>query len=65
MTIDRYTKVVLTVIAVALILLVLQPFYAPTLVQAGNSEHLGPWVGGIHNDVKAIANGTCRNSKLC
>ena len=62
---DRYTKAVLTVIAVALVLLVAQPLYAPKPVQATDTS---PWeddLRGIRGQVALIATGFCVNDKLC
>ncbi len=58
--IDLYTKVVLTVIALALALLVVQPFLSPPPAQAQAVD-----VSQIENDVHRIARGLCLNSKIC
>jgi hypothetical protein len=58
--IDRYTKVVLTVIAAALMLLALQPFYAPEPAHAQSAD-----LGTIEGYLSAISNGLCLNDKIC
>jgi hypothetical protein len=65
--IDRYTKIVLTVIAVALTMLALQPFYAPRPAQA-DAHHLSGIYAFVHNIdayVQEIAQGICTNDKIC
>lgn len=72
--IDRYTKIVLTVIAVSLALLALQPFYAPTPAQASDGDlmnienylsAIGSKVSSISSDLSSISSGRCRNPKIC
>ncbi len=63
MIVDVYTKVVLTVIAIALTVIALNPWIAPTVVQA--SYHLESIVSAIQEDVSGIAAGMCFNDKIC
>jgi len=52
--VDIYTKCALTVIAIALWVLILQPLYTPKIVEAG-----------AHHFISSIWQGTCPNSKIC
>ncbi len=62
MTIDRYTKSIMTVIAVALVMIALNPWIAPTKAYA----ELEPYdLSTIEAHVLQIANGLCLNQKIC
>jgi hypothetical protein len=65
MTIDRMTKVLLALIAVALLLNALNPWLLPIqsakAVQADDTNRV---LRSIEGSVKNIANGTCTNSKI-
>jgi hypothetical protein len=61
---DLYTKAVLTVIAVAPTVLALNPWIAPTRVEAAAVSQDGV-VTAILATVTQIANGSCRNPKIC
>ncbi len=74
MIVDAYTKAVLTVIAVALVLIAAQPLYAPARAKAqmGDAYKIEMSVSSIESDVQsirsdvnAIAHGICVNGKLC
>ncbi len=69
MTIDRYTKSVLTVIALGLLLNGLNPWIAPTKAYAeldlGDLGVISSNLGDIQMDVHRISNGQCSNRKLC
>jgi len=72
MIIDRYTKAVMTVIAVALLMIGLNPWIAPTKAYAelGNEDsrilrkiysatsNIDGWMG-------QLITGKCRNDKIC
>lgn len=59
--IDRYTKIVLTVIAVCLVWNVATSMSVrPALAQMSES-----YLSNIAHDIHSIYSGTCNNSKLC
>ena len=68
MVIDWYTKAVLTVIAIALTGITLNPWISPSEVRAEATSILygiQADVGSIGGHVFNIANGTCVNGKIC
>lgn len=62
MVTDLYTKAVLTIIAVALALSALNPWLAPTRAEASKHENV---VVAIFGTLSQIANGSCKNPKIC
>jgi hypothetical protein len=64
MQIDLYTKAVLTIIAVAMSIIALNPWIAPTRVEAAATSQDGV-VTAILAVVTQIANGSCPNIKIC
>jgi len=69
MIIDRYTKAVLTLIAISLFVISLNPWIAPTKAYAeldridlSSIEH---YVRGIKSNLGSISGGVCVNSKIC
>ena len=62
--IDRYTKIVLTVIAVSLSLLVLKPLYAPKPAHASDAA-IESYLSEIEDEVSRISRGMCMNGKIC
>ena len=76
MIIDRYTKFVMTVIAVALLMIGLNPWIAPTKAYAElepydislietNITAIRNDVSGIASDLSGLSSGHCSNGKLC
>ena len=79
MFIDRYTKIVLTIIAIALSVIALNPWIAqtPRIVNAqeippipcpgcqGQLNHMGLLVIQIDKNVTDIVTGKCSNPKIC
>jgi hypothetical protein len=69
MIIDRYTKSVLTVIALGLLLNGLNPWIAPPKAYAELSSSdlssIKSTLSSITSDVSAISNGHCSNLKIC
>ena len=65
MRIDTYTKAVLTVIAISLFLIGINPWVNPPVAHAewGHFDQKALNKIGVH--FEKIANGTCRNIKLC
>lgn len=65
---DIYTKAVLTVIALALSVVALSPYFSPKTVVAANAEWRSSSIQtSIHSiglDVSKIASGSCRNKKF-
>jgi hypothetical protein len=61
---DFYTKAVLTIIAVALLIIALNPWVACARVEAAAASQEGV-VSAIYATLVQIANGTCRNTKIC
>jgi hypothetical protein len=61
---DFYTKAVLTIIAIALSMMSLNPSIAPQRVGAPAASQEGV-VSAILATVTQIANGSCRNTKIC
>jgi hypothetical protein len=61
---DLYTKTVLTFIAVALSIIALNPWIAPTRVEAAAASQDGV-ATAILAMVTQIANGSCPNTKIC
>lgn len=62
MAIDLYTKVVLTVIAIAVVIIALNPWLTPTSAEATYHES---YVADIASHVGRISRGTCSNSRIC
>jgi hypothetical protein len=60
MSADAYTKVVLTVIAIELSMLAVNPWIAPTKAEAQEG-----FLAGILSAVTQIANGSCQNTRIC
>jgi hypothetical protein len=69
MTIDRYTKSVLTVIALGLLLNGLNPWITPTKAYAELDSYSLAGIESnlftIQSDVSGISNGLCLNDKIC
>ncbi len=77
MFIDPYTKIVLTIIAIALTMIALNPWIVqtPVIVNAqdippgpGNAQqlnHIGILVTQIDKNVTDITSGKCSNPKIC
>ena len=69
MTIDRYTKLVLTVITLGILLNGLNPWIASTkaYAQLSNSDlsSIESDLSILNSNVSAIYNGLCLNSKIC
>jgi len=69
MTIDRYTKFVLTVIALGLLLNGLNPWMIPTKayaeIDSGDLLAIQMQVIDIATNVSGISSGVCVNKKLC
>lgn len=65
--IDLYTKIVLTVIAVALTLLVLQPLYVVKAAYAASADlsSIESYLGSVESRLRYISGGTCTNDKIC
>jgi hypothetical protein len=61
---DIYTKAVLTIIALAMSIIALNPWIAPQRVEAAAASQEGV-VTAILATVTQIANGNCRNTKIC
>jgi len=62
MSADAHTKAVLTVIAIALSIIALNPWIAPETVEAASQDG---FLAGILSAVNQIANGSCQNTKIC
>ena len=62
MVINIYTKIILTVIAIALIAIALNPWIAPRQAEASKHENIVVAILGV---VSQIANGNCKNPKIC
>jgi hypothetical protein len=62
MVIDKYTKAVLTLIAISLFVISLNPWIAPTKAYA---ELDSGDLSGIERYARGIYSGTCLNSKIC
>ena len=62
MIMDKYTKAIMTVIAVALFMIALNPWIAPTKAYAelGRGD-----ISQIQSDLHKISIGLCLNSKIC
>ena len=60
---DFYTKVVMTVIGIALSVIALNPWIAPPRVNAATTEE--GVLASLLATVNQIANGTCKNTKIC
>ena len=69
MIIDRYTKAVLTLIAISLFVISLNPWIVPTKAYAeldsSDLSSIENSVRGIKSDLGSIYNGLCLNSKIC
>ena len=69
MIIDRYTKAVLTLIAISLFVISLNPWVVPTKAYAElDSKDLSGIENSIYeikSDLEKISRGTCVNSKIC
>ena len=63
MKIDFYTKAVLTLIAMVLSVIALNPWIAPS--PALGSPDIERYVRHIRNEVRNISSGVCINSKIC
>lgn len=63
MKIDVYTKAVMTIIAIALSAIALNPWILPRL--AMGSPGVEAAVNSIKSDVSSIAIGLCLNGKIC
>jgi hypothetical protein len=61
---DLYTQVVLTIIAVALLIIALNPWLAPQRVEAAAMSQEGV-VSAILAVVTQIGNGLCKNTNIC
>jgi hypothetical protein len=61
---DFYTKAVMTIIAVAVSIIALNPWIAPTRVEASAASQDGV-ATAILAVVTQIANGSCPNTKIC
>ena len=58
---DKFTKILLAAIAIALWAIALNPWIHPIRVSAQDR----PDVSDIERYVRQIANGTCTNPKIC
>ena len=69
MIIDRYTKAVLTLIAISLFVISLNPWIVPTKAYAeldsSDLRGIQNSVRGIKSDLGSIYSGLCLNSKIC
>ncbi len=69
MIIDRYTKAVLTLIAISLFVISLNPWIAPTKAYAeldsSDLRGIQNSVRGIESHLRNIHGGVCINSKIC
>ena len=68
MQIDTYTKSVLTVIAISLFLIGINPWVKPPVAHADAEFYLSSissHVASIQNEVDSISTGLCLNGKLC
>jgi hypothetical protein len=71
MSIDRYTKIVLTIIAIALSVIALNPWIGPTDTYAKlpplytKETYIAEAVYEIYQDLRHISEGECDNNKLC
>ena len=62
MIIDKYTKAVLTLIAISLFVISLNPWIAPTKAFAELDSYD---LGNLERYARGIYGGTCTNSKIC
>ena len=69
MIIDRYTKAVLTLIAISLFVISLNPWIVPTKAYAeldsSDLRGIQNSVRGIESNLRNIHGGVCINSKIC
>ena len=69
MIMDKYTKAIMTVIAVALFMIALNPWIAPTKAYAELSSidlmNIEFHLNEIKSAVAKLSTGKCRNSILC
>jgi len=65
MQIDTYTKSVLTVIAISLFLIGINPWVKPPEAHAEWGMAEFSELSNIEGHFRSIAYGTCRNRKLC
>jgi len=68
MVIGLYTKAILTTIAIALVIIALNPWLSPSSVQAQYEYDFGNIasdVDKIEAHVRRIHRGSCTNSKIC
>jgi hypothetical protein len=69
MIIDKYTKAILTLIAISLFVISLNPWIAPTKAYAeldrGDLDDINISISGIKSVLKNISQGVCLNSKIC
>ena len=74
--IDKFTKVILAVIALALSVIALTPWLQPVTVSAAPQDYLMRriesavggiefTVGGIKRELESLSSGLCLNSKIC
>ena len=69
MIIDRYTKAVLTLIAISLFVISLNPWVLPTKAYAeldsSDLYSIESSIRGIKSDLNSISFGICVNGKIC
>ena len=72
MTTDRTTKVLLALIAMALVLNAIVPLLKPATVQAqapgiiaAQNRQTALVINRIYDELVRISNGSCRNDKIC
>jgi len=65
MEIDRYTKLLLTVIAIALVIIALNPWLTPRVAEADDLSTLESYARRIYSEVSSISSGLCLNGKIC
>lgn len=69
MIIDRYTKAVLTLIAISLFVISLNPWIVPTKAYAELDSRdlvgIQNSIRGIKSNLGGIYSGACMNSKIC
>ena len=69
MIIDKFTKAVMTLLAVSLFMIALNPWIAPTKAYAeldrGDLDDINISISGIKSVLKNISQGVFLNSKIC
>ena len=69
MIMDKFTKAIMTVIAISLFMIALNPWIAPTKAYAElDSSDLSLVISNLNDiqfNVHKISNGQCSNRKLC